>query len=157
MASPKNQITSLRGLLKGKEVSTESGGRSRGKSYTTAERKLAFDAALTTLLATEIIPKHDKQDQIEKEVITAFTEAVKAAGDSVRAPVLMMQTYRIVEKLKLSDNKTKEDFPKEKDGVRVIRDYTSIHVLFRSVLNDLGITGEAREEMFKDYSVKKEA
>lgn len=157
MASAKNPIANLRNLLKGKEVSNEGGGRSRGKAYTKAERRLAFDIALTTLLATGTLTKHDQQDKIEKDVVDAFTDVVKAAGVSVHAPVLMMQTYRVIEKEKLKEGKTKEDFPKEKDGVRVIRDYTSLHVLFRSVLNELGITGEAREEMFKNYSTKKEA
>lgn len=133
-----------------------SNGRSNGTPYTKAERNLAVVISMVVLTATG---HKDFSEQIseEDEAITAVSAAAEEKGsDNLDVPGLCRAAYRKVEATRLEDDSTATDFPKQKDGERVARDFTSVNLLFRKAFIDgCGFSKAEVEPVFKSYSSNK--
>lgn len=134
----------------------ESKGRSNGTSYTPVELRLAQQCALLVLVATKHVD--GKDIKFDKEVTDNAKEAFESVtknGGKASVPSLTRALYRHIEKQKLSDPKTKEDFPRMKDGQRDGRDHTSIGLLVRKGLKEAGIDQDMIDKAFpSNYSTK---
>lgn len=136
----------LKKLLSG-NVSLISKGRSNGQSYTDEERALAKAVAAAVFTATGFA-KAEKETT--DEVVTVLDAAVAEQGEeNVSVPSLCRAVYRGIEKARLADKKTVKAFPKKgKDGTRVGRDHTSIGLLFRKALKELGVGEDVIDQAF---------
>lgn len=134
----------LKSLLKNK-ASLISTGRGNGTSYTNSERGLAKTCAAAVLTATGIA---DVGDDVTDEVVDALQVAAEEAGDQASVPSLCRAVYRSIEKERLADDSTATDFPKQKGGTRVGRDHTSLGLLFRKAMKDLGVAEDIIDQAF---------
>lgn len=145
----------LKSLLVGK-ASLVSNGRTNGTSYTDAERELTKETAAAVCLATDLVEIPSAvAESIPDEVIEALSAAAEEAGAQASVPGLCRATYRAVEKIRLEDPDTIDDFPKMKDGERVSRDHTSVGLLFRKALEKLGVDKETIDTAFPSPYKKK--
>lgn len=132
-------------------ASLTSTGRSNGTPYTDAERALAVDITKTVLTATG----HGDHDIDNDEVADHLVAIAEQKGDNIDVPGLCRGVYRSIEKERLSDDNTTDDFPKQKNGERVGRDHTSINNLFRKAFEQCGVEKETIDKVFPSYSSNK--
>lgn len=140
---------SLKNLLKGRTIVSGPIKTITSLSYTEAERALARQCALACLIAANIVVSKEK---VDTEIVNILPVLVQKMGSKVSLSNLMFSAYRTIEKKKLKLDSTKADFPKtDKNGGRIARDYTSVHVLLRSVLKSLDVDSKQIDTLFKNY------
>jgi len=140
---------SLKNLLKGHTIVAGPIKSITSLSYSDAERTLARQCALASLIAANILVSKEK---IDSEIVNILPVLVQQMGSKISLSSLMFSAYRVIEKKKLKLDNTKTDFPKvDKNGGRIARDYTSVHVLLRSVLKSLDVNSEQIDSLFKNY------
>lgn len=139
------------------KASLASTGRSNGTKYTSAERDLATVVSKVVLTATQ---HKDFSDDIadETEVSNTLSVVAEETSGDLSVPSLCRAVYRSIEKERLADDDTVDDFPKEKKGERVARDFTSVNLLFRKAfMDECGFSKEEVEPIFPSYSKNKKA
>ena len=96
------------------------------------------------------------RDDVTNDAITAVSAAAEERGENLDVPGLCRAAYRKVEADRLADDSTTGDFPKEKNGERVARDFTSVNLLFRKAFIDgCGFSKAEVEPIFPSYTGKK--
>lgn len=128
-----------------------SGGRSKGQSYTEAERHLALITSKVVLTATGY-KDFTEEVKDEEEVISTFG-VVSKEQEQPSVPGLCRAVYRSLEKVRLNDSSTVAEFPKVKDGERCGRDHTSINLLFRHAFKECKM--DDVDQVFPRYGQKK--
>lgn len=136
------------------QASLKSTGRSNGTAYTQAERQLATIVSKVVLTATR--HKDFSADIADEDEVIEVLATVSEDKDGLSVPSLCRAVYRHVEKNRLADSDTVDDFPKVKNGERVARDFTSVNNLFRKAFQeDCGFSKDEVEPVFPSYGGKK--
>lgn len=132
------------------DIALESQGRTNGTSYTNAELALAREVGLLVLIASGFHQDANFYKTLSNEVKQAANVCFKEARDkgSANVPSLSRAIYTRIEKKKLADSSTTNDFPRIKEGKRASRGYGSIGIMLRGQMLAAGVAKETVNKCF---------
>lgn len=146
-------MCSLKDLISS-NLSLVSKGRSNVQSYTQEEEELALQIATAVLTVAGHI---ENKDRTSEEIYSVLKMVIEET-EELSVPSLCRAVYCSIERARLTNPETVQEFPKMKNDERVQRDFTSVSLLFRKALRKLNVEEELIDQIFPSpYKKKKKS